>query len=137
VLLHRGRAQEALALLTILPEELRTWYSGMWRTWYAAVWAEAAVLAGDPSAADRINRARQNAADNPVAMAVVERSAALAVRDRNGVLAAADRLSATGCRYQWARTLVLADGPERARGEGELTAIGAAPMGASPTASAP
>ena len=44
------------------------------------------------------------------------------------MLAAAERLSAAGCRYQWARTLVLADGPERARGEDELTAMGATPM---------
>jgi hypothetical protein len=43
------------------------------------------------------------------------------------MLAAADRMSAAGCRYQWARTLVLAGGPERARGEDELAAMGAIP----------
>ena len=58
----------------------------------------------------------------------MERSAALASGDRDGMLAAAERLSAAGCRYQWARTLVLADGPERARGERELAAMKASPM---------
>ncbi|MDI2124634.1 LuxR C-terminal-related transcriptional regulator [Yinghuangia seranimata] len=130
VLLHRGRAREAVALLSTPPEELRTWYSGMWRTLYASVWAEAAVLAGEPSAADRIARARRDAADNPVALAVVERAAALAAGDRKAVLATADPLRAAGCRYQWARTLVLAGGPERARGLEELAAMGAAPMAA-------
>ena len=67
---------------------------------------------------------------NPIALAIVERSAALAAADRDGALAAAERLSAAGCRYQWARTLVLADGPERAHGEAELAAMGATPMAA-------
>ena len=44
------------------------------------------------------------------------------------MLDAAERLSAAGCRYQWARTLVLAGGPERVRGEDELAAMGAVPM---------
>ena len=127
VLLHGGHPQEALTLLATPPEDIRAWYNGLWRPWYAALWAEAAVLAGDP-AADRIGRARRCAAGNPIALAIVDRSAALASGDRDGMLAAAERLSAAGCRYQWARTLVLADGPERARGENELTAMGATPM---------
>ncbi|MFD0637934.1 LuxR C-terminal-related transcriptional regulator [Catenulispora yoronensis] len=128
VLLHHGRADEALALLTTPPEDLRAWYSGMWRTWYAAVWAESAVLAGDASAEDRLRRARPETADNPVAAAIVERCVALAAGDRKTMLAAADRLLVAGCRYQWARTLVLADGPEREQGVEALAAIGAAPM---------
>jgi hypothetical protein len=135
VLLHQGRSHEAVALLATPPEEFRAWYNGLWRPWYAAVWAEAAVLAGLPEAAVRIGRARRCAAGNPVALAIVERSAALAtagrsgvLADRDGVMAAADRLGAAGCRYQWARTLVLAGGPERARGEDELAAMGATPM---------
>jgi hypothetical protein len=63
-----------------------------------------------------------------VALAVVERSAALASGDRDGMLAAADRLLATGCRYHWARTLVLAGGAERVRGEDEFAAMGTTPM---------
>jgi hypothetical protein len=128
VLLHGGRPQEAVSLLATPPEELRTWYNGIWRPWYAALWAEAAVLAGDRATASRISRARRCAAGNPVALAIVDRSAALATRDRDGMLAAAQRLSAAGCRYQWARTLILAGGPERARGEDELAAMGATPM---------
>jgi len=58
----------------------------------------------------------------------VDRSAAVASGDRDGALAAAQRLSAAGCRCQWARTLVLAGGPERARGEDEMAAMGATAM---------
>lgn len=117
-------------MLATPPEEFRAWYNGLWRPWYAALWAEAAVMAGHPAAADRIDRARRCAAGNPIALAIVERSAALgsANRDRDRGLAEADRLSAEGCRYQWARTLVLAGGPERARGEDALAAMGATPM---------
>ena len=128
VLIHLGKTQEAMDLLATPPDEFRTWYEAYWQTWYAALWAEAAVLSGDPSAADRIARARQVTADNPVALAVVERSAALAAGDRPGMLAAAERLLVADCRYQWARSLVLAGGPERSRGEEELAAMGAAPM---------
>lgn len=128
VLLHNGRPAKAVDLLATAPEDFRTSHSGFWRPWYAALWAEAAVLAGDPAAADRIGRARRSAADNPIALAVVDRSAAVASGDRVGMLAAAERLSVTGCRYQWARTLVLAGGQERARGEDELAAMGATPM---------
>jgi hypothetical protein len=128
VLLHGGHPEQALTLLATPPEGLRAWYNGLWRSWYAAVWAEAAVLAGDPAAAVRIGRARHCAAGNPIALAIVERSAALAAGDRDRLLATADRLSAAGCRYQWARTLVLAGAPERARGEDELAAMGAIPM---------
>jgi predicted ATPase/DNA-binding CsgD family transcriptional regulator len=128
LLLHRGHPRRAVALLTAPPEEFQAWYNALWRPWYAAVWAESAVLAGHPDAADRLARARLSTVDNPITLAVVERSAALAAGDRDGVLAAAERLYTAGCRYQWARTLVLAGGPERTRGEDELAAMGATPM---------
>jgi hypothetical protein len=128
VLLHAGRPADAVTLLATPPEDFRAWYNGLWRPWYAALWAEAAVLAGDPAAVVRIGRARRCAVGNPIALAIVDRSAALAAGSRDGMLAAAERLSAAGCRYQWARTLVLAGGPERVRGEDELAAMGAAPM---------
>jgi predicted ATPase/DNA-binding CsgD family transcriptional regulator len=128
VLLHAGRPADAATLLATPPEDFRDWYNGLWRPWYAALWAEAAVLAGHPAAAGRISRGRRCAAGNPIALAIVDRSAALAAGSRDGMLAAAERLNAAGCRYQWARTLVLAGGPERARGEDELAAMGAAPM---------
>jgi hypothetical protein len=128
VLLHGGHVEEALTLLATPPEDFRDWNNVLWRPWYAALWAEAAVLAGDPAAAIRIGRARRCAAGNPIALAIVERSAALAAGNRDELLAAAERLSAAGCRYQRARTLVLAGGPEQARGEDELAAMGAVPM---------
>jgi predicted ATPase/DNA-binding CsgD family transcriptional regulator len=128
VLLHGGRPDAAVTLLAAPPEDFRKSHSGLWRPWYAALWAEAAVLAGDPSAVGRIGRARLCAAGNPIALAIVDRSAALASGDRDGMLAAAQLLGAAGCRYQWARTLVLAGGPERGRGEDELAAMGAMPM---------
>jgi len=128
VLLHSGRPADAVTLLATPPEDFRAWYNGLWRRWYAALWAEAAVLAGEPVAAGRIGRARRCAAGNPIALAIVDRSAAWAAGSRDGMLAAAERLHAAGCRYQWARTLVLAGGPEGARGEDELAAMGAAPM---------
>ena len=128
VLLHLGRAEEAVRLLATPPEEFRAWHNGLWRPWYAALWAEAAVLSGAPDAASRIGRARLSAAGNPVALAIADRAAALVSGDRDGLLAAAQRLSAAGCRYQHARTLVLAGGPEQAAGEDELAAMGATPM---------
>ena len=136
LLLHRDQGEAAMRLLLAPPEDFRTWASGMWRPWYAALWAEAAVVTGHPDAAGRIRRARLATWDNPVAAAIVERAAALA-----GVLAdgragqhptalapAAAALSAAGCRYQWARTLVTIGGAERARGEAELATMGATVM---------
>ncbi|HEX8803039.1 MAG TPA: hypothetical protein VF743_02565, partial [Acidimicrobiales bacterium] len=73
-------------------------------------------------------RARLAAAANPVALAMVARAAALAAGDTGALVAAAAGLEPTGCRYQWARTLVLAGGPHAARGADELAAMGAAPM---------
>jgi hypothetical protein len=128
VLVHHGRPAEAVSTLSAAPEDFRDSHSGLWRPWYAALWAEAAVLAGDAAAASRISRARQCSSGNPIALAIVDRSAALARGDRNAMLAAAERLRAAGCRYQWARTLVLAGGTDRSRGEAELAAMGATPM---------
>ncbi|MHA6784116.1 ATP-binding protein [Pseudonocardia saturnea] len=128
LLLHRGRPAEAAAQLHTPPEEFHTWFTVRWRPWYAALWAEAAVLSGDAEAAGRIDRARVHTADNPVAAAIVDRAAALAAGDRVGVLAPAAALHAAGCRYQWARTLVLAGGAERAEGAAALAALGATPM---------
>jgi hypothetical protein len=125
LLLHHGRAHEAVRLLEIRPHELRRWYEGIWRPWYAAAWAEAAVLAGEPDAAERIASVRDTTAENAVTAALVQRAAALAADDRAGILAAADTLDAAGCRYQWARSLLLAGGPEREKGASALAAMGA------------
>ncbi|SDT75015.1 ATP-binding protein [Actinoplanes derwentensis] len=130
LLLHRGHPGEAAALFASPPDDLRSWYNALWRPWYAALWAESAVLAGHPEAVGRLNRARRSTAGNPIARAIVERSAAFADNDRDGMLAVAERMRAAGCRYQWARTLVLAGGPERGRGEEALAGMKATPMSA-------
>ena len=76
---------------------------------------------GGPVAATRMPPTGWNApavvtADNPIAAAIVDRAAALAGtgdgRDALGVAAAA--FEQAGCRYQWARTLVLMGGQDRA-----------------------
>ena len=133
LLLHRGLAGQAMRRLQTPPEEFRAWYSGMWRPWYAAVWAEAAVLTGHEDAAARIARARLLTTDNPIAAALVARAAALSAPSggRDGLVASAAALRATGCRYQWARTLVLIGGEERESGQAALAAMGATPMAVS------
>ncbi|MFI7541396.1 ATP-binding protein [Actinoplanes sp. NPDC049599] len=130
LLLHRGLPEQAVQLMDTPPEKLTKWASGMWRPWYAALWAEAAVLSGHVDAADRVDRARRETAGNPIALALVDRAAALLVRggDRDGLAAAAAALREAGCRYQWARTLVLLGGAHRAQGEAALAAMGATPM---------
>jgi predicted ATPase/DNA-binding CsgD family transcriptional regulator len=125
MLLHLGRAHEAVRCLEIPPHELRRWYQSIWRPWYAAAWAEAGVLAGEPDAAERIASVRATTAENAVTAALVQRAAALAAGDRAGILAAADALEAAGCRYQWARSLLLAGGTVREKGASALVAMGA------------
>ena len=131
LLLHQGRAAAAMEVLSATPEQFRGWAAGMWRPWYAALWAEAAVLTGQPDVASRIRRARLATVDNPIAAAIVARADALTrerAGDRAGLAPAAEALSAAGCRYQWARTLVAMGGAERARGQAELAAMGATVM---------
>ncbi|TQM15912.1 ATP-binding protein [Pseudonocardia kunmingensis] len=125
LLLHDGRPEEALVELATPPHELRRWYQGIWRPWYAALWAEAAVLAGRSDARARIDAVRAATAENVVAAAVVDRADALAAGAPARVLAAADDLDRAGCRYQWARSLVLAGGAEREKGVSALVAMGA------------
>ena len=139
LLLHRGQAEAAVRVLHTPPEELNEWHSGMWRPWYAALWAEAAVLTGR-SDGTRLQRARVATAGNPIAAAIVDRADVLAETlagshgsgehgdGRDGLSAAAAALKNAGCRYQWARTLVMIGGADRARGESELAAMGATPM---------
>ena len=128
VALHRGRADEAMDRLAEDPAGFNTWYTGEWRPWYAALHAEAAVLAGHDSAAERIERARPMVAANPTTTALVERAAALLAGDTDRLVALADDLSTTGCRYQWARTLVFAGGEAAVEGRRAMADLGAAPM---------
>ncbi|GAB3262639.1 ATP-binding protein [Kineosporia babensis] len=120
VLLHQNRPDEAVQRLATPPEELDQWFSALWRPWYAALWAESAVLAGLSDPQERIRRARRSSEGNPLATAIVERAAALAEGgDRGRLLATAATLRP--CRYQYARTLVLAGEPE---GEQVLAELG-------------
>ncbi len=131
VLLHRGQAADAVALLADSPEEFLNHYNGMWRAWYASAWAEAAVVADLPDAADRVERAGRLTGGNPVVRATLARAAALlegGEEGRAGLAAAATSLHALGARYHWARTLVMLGGDDRERGEHELAALGASPM---------
>jgi predicted ATPase/DNA-binding CsgD family transcriptional regulator len=130
LLLHRGQHEQAMRALHIPPERLNDWYSGMWRPWYAALWAEAAVLTGHADATGRLDRARPMATGNPIATAIVDRAAALhgPGGDRDRLTAAAAALHDAGCRYQWARTLVILGGKERAQGESVLATMGATAM---------
>lgn len=125
VLLHRGRAADALQRLGAEPETLRRWVNGMWVQWYAALRAEAAVISGNPRADELVNRAREITAGNPIGSAIVDRADALARGDRTGVRAVATVFDAVGCPYQAARTLVLAGGADAATGTEALTALGA------------
>ena len=128
VLLHRGDAQAALERVGPAPEQVWKWVTWIWLHWYVALRAEAAVLAGSPTAADRLAEARTTVAGNPVAVAMVERAQALFDGDRERLLAAADALDAAGCPYQAARTLVLAGGDEAARGLAAFADLGLAPV---------
>lgn len=133
VALHHGRADEAVDHLAPHPDEMNQWYNGMWRQWYAAVWAEAAVLTEHPDTAERLDRADVVVAGNPVASAILARARALPGGDTDALIASATALDAAGCRYQAARSLVLAGGPHRRRGQERLEVLGAVPM-ASPGA---
>ena len=122
--LHTGQPERAVRRLDTDPAELSRWYSAIWRPWYAAVRAEAAVLSGHPEAAHRLDDATRWVAGNPITAAMLDRAAAVAAADRPGIRATADRL--TDCRYQWARTLVLAGDPA---GDEAMAALGAVTRG--------
>ncbi|MDD9371191.1 MAG: hypothetical protein PV358_13815, partial [Acidimicrobiales bacterium] len=72
--------------------------------------------------------ARPMVAANPTPVALVARAAALLTGDTDRLVALAADLADTGCRYQWARTLVLAGGDAAVEGRRAMADIGAAPM---------
>ena len=128
--LHRGELDDALARLTGAPQMFRHWqlHDGAWRQWYTALWAEAAVLAEQADRRERLDRARFIVSHNPIASAIVDRAEAIAAGDTQRLPAIAAALDAAGCRYQNARTLILAGGDARPEGEAIMAAIGATPM---------
>ncbi|WP_239069466.1 MULTISPECIES: hypothetical protein [unclassified Streptomyces] len=135
VLLHRGLPQQAVQVLDTPPEDLNHWADSVWRTWYAALWAESAVMSGNEDAAARIQRARPATAGNAIAAAIVDRAAAVNGRDggRDALAISATALADAGCRYQWARTLVLLGGEQQAQGEAVLATMGATATARPPT----
>ncbi|WP_386411195.1 ATP-binding protein [Streptomyces polyrhachis] len=122
-MLHHGRAEEAMERMAPEPGEVWKWVTWIWLHWYVAIRAEAAVLAGSPLARERLADARTLTAGNPVAGALVERAQSLLDQDHERLLATADVFEAAGCRYQAARTLVLAGGEHAARGAAALAAL--------------
>ncbi|KAB8181760.1 ATP-binding protein [Microbispora catharanthi] len=132
LLLHHGRAPEALERMAPEPRQVWKWVTWIWHHWYVALRAEAAVLAGSPGGRDCLAEARAVVAGNPVAGAIVERAEALLDDDQEALLAAADAFDAADCRYQYARTLVLAGGDHAERGAAVLAGLGLAPMAPAP-----
>lgn len=128
VLLHRGQAEEALDRVAAEPQDVWKWVTWIWLHWYVGLRAEAAALTGHPDARRRIAEGRAVVAGNPIACAQLERAQALLDGDRDRMLAAAAAFDAAGCRYQWARTLVLAGGEHAATGAAALADLGLAPM---------
>ncbi|MFB9631175.1 ATP-binding protein [Nonomuraea helvata] len=128
LLLHHGQASEALERMASEAGEVWKWVTWIWLHWYVALRSEATVLAGSIDARARLADARTVTAGNPVARAIVERAEALLDNDRERLLATADVFDAAGCRYQSARTLVLAGGDHAARGAAALAELGLTPM---------
>ncbi|NUP49358.1 MAG: ATPase [Catenulispora sp.] len=132
VLLHDGRPKEALERMTPEAGAVRRWIRWTWLQWFAALRAEAAVLTDVPDARDQVAEARAVVAGNPIAEALVERAEALLDDDRERLLATAAVFDAASCRYQSARTAVLAGGDHTVRGEAAIAELGLAPMAPSP-----
>ncbi|MGO4615874.1 LuxR C-terminal-related transcriptional regulator [Nocardia sp. 2YAB30] len=128
LMLHNGQAREALERMAPEPGEVWRWVTWIWLHWYVALRAEAAVLAGSSDAAGRLAEGRTIVAGNPIAGAIVDRAEALLAKDQERLLATADVFDAAGCRYQSARTRVLAGGDHAARGAAALADLGLTPM---------
>ncbi|XVQ89927.1 hypothetical protein ACQP2K_21675 [Microbispora siamensis] len=84
LLLHHGRAPEALERMAPEPRQVWKWVTWIWHHWYVAL------------------------------------------------RAAAGAFDAADCRYQYARTLVLAGGDHAERGAAVLAGLGLAPMAPAP-----
>jgi predicted ATPase/DNA-binding CsgD family transcriptional regulator len=133
-MLHYGQFGEASDRMAAPPGDVWKWVTWIWLHWYVALRAEASVLAGRSDASQRLADARTIVAGNPVASAIVERAGALLDNEHERVLATAAVFDAAGCRYQSARSLVLAGGDHATRGAAELAGLGLAPMALTPMA---
>ncbi|MEU6207324.1 LuxR C-terminal-related transcriptional regulator [Micromonospora musae] len=128
LMLHHGRAGEALERMAPEPGEVWKWVTWIWLHWYVVLRTEAAVLAGTVDARDRLAEARTVVAGNPLAGAIVQRAEALLDDDRERLLATVDFFDSAGCPYQAARTMVLAGGEHAVRGAAAFADLGLAPM---------
>ncbi|MHA6757891.1 ATP-binding protein [Streptacidiphilus sp. PAMC 29251] len=133
LMLHHGRAGQALERMRPDPGEVPRSGPSIWLHWCVALRAEATVLTGGSDAAERLARARTVVAGNPVASAMVERADALLTGSQERLLATAEAFDAAGCRYQSARTRMLAGGDHAARGAAALAALGLPSMTGSPS----
>jgi len=109
-LLHVGRARDAVTRLAVAPDDRVSWsnqYLAMCLPWYAALWAEAAVLAGEPDASERVARAMAVASGNPIAVGILERCRALLAGDGGALTRLAGAFTAAGCPYQERRSRSL------------------------------
>jgi predicted ATPase/DNA-binding CsgD family transcriptional regulator len=128
LMLHQGHAGHARERLAPEPSEVWQWVTWTWLHWYVALRAEAAVLAGSSDAPNRVAEARTTVAGNPIAGAIVERAEALLDDDQKRLLATTAAFDAAGCRYQSARTLILAGGDHAACGGAALADLGLTPI---------
>lgn len=126
--LHYGENEKALERLQPEPDTAWKWVTWIWHHWYVAFRAEAAALSAVSEAGDIVAGARSTLAGNPIADAIVERADAVLHRDRPRLLATVTAFESAGCRYQAARSLVLAGGDEARRGQQMLANLGFAPM---------
>ncbi|WP_433590895.1 ATP-binding protein [Nocardia sp. CA-145437] len=128
LMLHHGQPEDALERTELTVTEAAERVPGAWLPWYLALHAEAAAIAGNPDTSGEFDQARTAVAGNPVAAAIVDRAEALVAKDRDRLLFTATTFDAAGCRYQAARTRILAGGAEAADGVAVLTTLGVAPM---------
>ncbi|WP_405425869.1 ATP-binding protein [Micromonospora sp. NBC_00617] len=128
LMLHHGQADHARERLAPEPDEVWQWVTWTWLHWYVALRTEAAVLAGSSDARDRVAEARTTVAGNPIAGTILDRAEALLDNDQERLLATTGAFDAAGCRYQSARTLILAGGDHAAHGAAALADLGLTPM---------
>ncbi|MVU83114.1 ATPase [Nocardia sp. ET3-3] len=128
LMLHHGQPIDALERIELTPADARTKVTAAWFPWYVALRAEAAALTGTSNAATDLADARTAATGNPLALAIIDRADALLAKDRDRLLSTATTFDAAGCRYQSARTGILAGGDAAAQAATTLTTLGLAPM---------
>ena len=108
--LERDQAGLALARLSATLDDQTVWNNSasiMWQPWYAGLWAEAAVLAGHPDAASRVQQAVVATRENEIAATIVKRASDLLRRKRSALPTYARTFARLGCEYQRRRTQVL------------------------------